>query len=242
MIEFKNVSKAFGSKQVLNGVCFSVRRGEIVFILGRSGMGKSVTLKHLVGLLRPDSGEIWVDGQQINGLSEEEFFHVRRKCGMVFQFPALLDSMNVFENIVFGARAHQVCTPDQEVSWVKEKLQLVGLDESVFERKPSELSFGTQKRVSIARTLAIKPSYLLFDEPTTSLDPVATKAIHELIHHLSRTLHVTSLVISHDMQGALSIADRVLLLNDGKIIDEGTPEQLRQSEVELTRDFLGIES
>lgn len=238
MIEFKNVHKAFGSKQVLNGISFSVQRGEIVFILGRSGMGKSVTLKHLVGLIRPDAGEIWVDGQEISQLNESEFFDVRRKCGMVFQFPALLDSLNVYDNIAFGLRAHQVCSAKEEGARVREKLQVVGLGDDVLEKFPNELSFGMQKRVSIARTVAIQPSYLLFDEPTTSLDPLATRGVHELIQKLSRSLNVTSLVISHDMKGALSIADRILLLNDGKIVDEGTPAQLRRSEHPLTQEFL----
>lgn len=238
MIEFKKVFKAFGSKQVLAGMSFSVERGEVVFLLGRSGAGKSVCLKHLVGLVQPDRGEVWVDGQQVSGLSEKEFFEVRRKCGMVFQFPALLDSLSVYDNIAFGLRAHGLVGPDEERASVVKALASVNLGESQLKKFPPELSFGTQKRVSIARTLAIRPQYLLFDEPTTSLDPVSTAGIHALIAALSRNLNVTALVVSHDMAGALSVADRILLVDQGKVVDQGTPEQMRASAHPLTREFL----
>lgn len=239
MIEFKKVSKRFGQKQVLNELSFNVRRGEILFLLGRSGVGKSVTLRHLVGLVRPDSGEIFVDGKEITHLSENEFLEVRRKCGMVFQFPALLDSLNVYENVAFGVRALKIRPRNEERDWVLEKLRLVHLPASVADLMPAQLSFGMQKKVSLARTLAIHPAYLLFDEPTTSLDPVATRVIHELIHSLSRQLHVTSLVISHDMEGALEYADRILVIDKGQIVAGGTPEQMRQEKHPLVRDFLG---
>ncbi len=239
MIEFKNVSKRFGQKQVLNELSFQVRRGEILFLLGRSGVGKSVTLRHLVGLIRPDSGEIFVDGREITQLSEQEFLDVRRKCGMVFQFPALLDSLNVYENVAFGVRALKIRPPQEEREWVLEKLRLVHLPPSVANLMPAQLSFGMQKKVSLARTLAIHPAYLLFDEPTTSLDPVATRVIHELIHSLSRQLHVTSLVISHDMEGALEYADRILVIDKGQIVAGGTPAEMRDEKHPLVRDFLG---
>jgi phospholipid/cholesterol/gamma-HCH transport system ATP-binding protein len=239
VIEFKNVSKRFGQKQVLNELSFQVRRGEILFLLGRSGVGKSVTLRHLVGLIRPDSGEIFVDGREITQLSEQEFLDVRRKCGMVFQFPALLDSLNVYENVAFGVRALKIRPPQEEREWVLEKLRLVHLPPSVANLMPAQLSFGMQKKVSLARTLAIHPAYLLFDEPTTSLDPVATRVIHELIHSLSRQLHVTSLVISHDMEGALEYADRILVIDKGQIVAGGTPAEMRDEKHPLVRDFLG---
>jgi phospholipid/cholesterol/gamma-HCH transport system ATP-binding protein len=238
VIEFKKVSKRFGEKQVLNELSFHVRRGEILFLLGRSGVGKSVTLRHLVGLVRPDSGEIFVDGKEITQLSEQEFLDVRRKCGMVFQFPALLDSLNVYENVAFGVRALKIRPREEEREWVLEKLRLVHLPPSVAELMPAQLSFGMQKKVSLARTLAIHPAYLLFDEPTTSLDPVATRVIHELIHSLSRQLHVTSLVISHDMEGALEYADRILVIDKGQIVAGGTPSELREEKHPLVRDFL----
>lgn len=239
MIEFKKVSKRFGQKQVLNELSFQVRRGEILFLLGRSGVGKSVTLRHLVGLVRPDSGEIFVDGREITHLNEQEFLDVRRKCGMVFQFPALLDSLNVYENVAFGVRALKIRPPQEERDWVLEKLRLVHLPPSVADLMPAQLSFGMQKKVSLARTLAIHPAYLLFDEPTTSLDPVATRVIHELIHSLSRQLHVTSLVISHDMEGALEYADRILVIDKGQIVAGGTPAEMREEKHPLVRDFLG---
>ncbi len=238
MIEFKKVFKTFGTKKVLQGLSFRVEVGEIVFLLGRSGVGKSVTLKHLVGLIRPDKGEIWVDGQEITRLTEAEYFPIRRKCGMVFQFPALLDSLSVYENIAFGLRAHALIEPKQERAYILDKLKLVNLGESVLEKLPSELSFGMQKRVSIARTVAIQPSYLLFDEPTTSLDPVTTRSVHDLIQDLSRALNVTSLVISHDMAGALSIADRILIVDQGQIVDQGTPDEILKSDFPLTREFM----
>lgn len=238
MIEFKKVSKAFGSKKVLDGLTFTVERSEIVFLLGRSGAGKSVCLKHLVGLLQPDGGEVWVDGQRVDQLAEAEFFEVRRKCGMVFQFPALLDSLSVYENMAFGLRAHRLVTPENERAAIVDNLALVNLGPSVLQRFPGELSFGMQKRVAIARTVALRPHYLLFDEPTTSLDPVTTRGVHDLIADLSRRLKVTSLVVSHDMAGALSVADRILLVDNGKVVDQGTPAEMRRSSHSLTREFL----
>lgn len=239
MIEFRDVHKAFGSKKVLNGLSFSVSRGEVVFLLGRSGVGKSVTLRHLVGLVRPDSGDIFVDGKEITHYSETEFLEVRRKCGMIFQFPALLDGLSVYDNLAFGVRALGICAPEKERDWILEKAALVQLPENTLGRFPTQLSFGLQKKVSIARTLAIHPAYLLFDEPTTSLDPVSTRVVHELIHQLSRKLHVTCLVISHDMAGALDYADRLLVVDGGRVVVEGTAAELRQSEHPLVRQFLG---
>lgn len=238
MIEFKKVHKAFGSKKVLDGMSFEVGKGEIVFLLGRSGAGKSVTLKHLVGLVQPDRGEVWIDGENVTRFSEAEFFPVRRRCGMVFQFPALLDSLDIYENLAFGIRALGVAPEKEERALILETLKQVGLGEAVLRRFPPELSFGMQKRVSIARTVALKPKYLLFDEPTTSLDPVATRSIHDLIHSLSRRLNATSLVVSHDMAGALSVADRILLVDSGQVVDAGTPAQMRSSNYPLTQEFL----
>ncbi len=240
MIELKSVKKRFGTKQVLDGLSFKVSSSEIVFLLGRSGAGKSVVLKHLVGLVRPDSGEVWVEGENITHYSEAQFFAVRKRCGMVFQFPALIDSLTVFENVAFGLRAHAVIDKRNEKDFVLEKLKLVGLDQSILEKRPAELSFGTQKRVSIARTLAIQPSYLLFDEPTTGLDPVSTESIHSLIQSLSRKLKVTCLVVSHDMAGALSFSDRILLLDQGKVAVEGSPKDLKASTYPLARQFLEV--
>lgn len=238
MIEFEDVHKRFGDKQVLSGLTFAVRPGEVCFLLGRSGVGKSVTLKLLVGLMKPDSGHIRVDARSLDGFTEEDLFEIRRRCGMVFQFPALLDSLTVLDNVAMGLRAHRLVPESGVRAEVLRLLHLVRLDESVLDKVPAELSFGLQKRVSIARTLAIRPKHLLFDEPTTSLDPVAAQVVHDLIRHLARELDCTALVISHDMEGALTTADRILVLEDGHVVDQGTPEQICQSANELTQAFL----
>jgi len=224
VIEFKAVSKRFGKKQVLDQVDFRLGDAEIVFVIGKSGMGKSVLLKHIVGLLQPDSGEIWVDDREVSHLGEAQLLEVRRRCGMVFQYPALLDSLSVFENIVFGLRVQRPELTESELQAIaREKLGLVGLNSSLLSRFPLELSSSTQKRVSIARTLAVGPKYLLFDEPTTGLDPVSTNTVNDLIFRLSRQLQVSSLVVSHDMHCALAIADRILLLDGAKIVVQGPP-------------------
>lgn len=215
----------------------SIAEGEIVFILGTSGTGKSVLLKNLVGLLRPDSGEIWVDGQEVSKFSEDQYLEIRKKCGMVFQHPALFDSLTVFENVAFGLRRHYKLTEEQIRSKVDRALKLVNLV-GIEAKLPAQISYGMQKRVSLARTVALEPKILLFDEPTTGLDPVTTNAVNQLIFNLSRTLKTTSLVVSHDMHCALSIADKIIVLDKGQIVDQGTPEQLKKSEKQLVRDFL----
>jgi phospholipid/cholesterol/gamma-HCH transport system ATP-binding protein len=239
VIEFRKVTKRFGSKLVLDQVDLRLDEAEIVFVIGKSGMGKSVLLKHIVGLLRPDEGEIFVENQEISRLPEADFFPIRRRCGMVFQFPALLDSLSVFENVAFGLRSQQSDLPESELkNIVNEKLSLVGLSPAVLDRFPLELSFGTQKRVSIARTLAVDPKYLLFDEPTTGLDPVSTTTVNDLIFRLSRNLRASSLVVSHDMHCALKIADRICLLDGGRVVVQGPPEELIYSQHPLAKDFL----
>lgn len=238
MIEFKNLVKKFGERTVLNGISFQVSRGEILFILGTSGTGKSVLLKNLVGLLRPTSGEIWIDGQEVSGLSEEEYLPVRRKCGMVFQHPALFDSMTIYENVAFGLRKHYPELTEQEIGHkVKTCLELVQL-RGVEQMLPQDISYGMQKRVSLARTVAVGPQVLLFDEPTTGLDPVTTNAVNQLILDLSRKLQTTSIVVSHDMNCALDIADKIIVLDKGQIVEKGTPKELAQSQQALVRDFL----
>lgn len=237
MIEFKNVSKKFNDRTVLDGISFRVQPGEILFILGTSGTGKSVLLKNIVGLLKPTAGQIFVDGQDITPLSEIEFQGIRRKCGMVFQHPALFDSLSVFENIAFGLRRHLDLTEEELDQQVKKVLKLVHLPQ-IESQLPGSLSYGMQKRASLARTIALHPQILLFDEPTTGLDPVTTHAINELIRSLSRTLNTTSLVVSHDMGCALAIADKIIVLDKGKIISEGTPTELKRSTHPLVQDFL----
>lgn len=239
MIVFKDVVKSFGPREVLKGISFEVPEGEILFILGTSGTGKSVLLKNLVGLLRPTSGEIWIDGEEVSNLSEEDYFPVRKKCGMVFQHPALFDSLTVFDNVAFGLRKHMRDWSDTQIrTRVTECLHLVHLKPDVAEKYPAEISYGMQKRVSLARTVALSPQILLFDEPTTGLDPVTTRAVNHLILELSRELKTTSIVVSHDMSCALEIADRILVLDQGHIIEEGPVEQVKKSQVPLVRDFL----
>ncbi len=239
MIEFKSVSKAFGSKVVLNDVSFQVGQTEIVFVIGKSGMGKSVMLKNIVGLMHPDSGEIWVEGQEVSRLGEDQYFGVRKRCGMIFQSPALLDSLTIYENLAFGLRAHRLGSKISELDPAIHKvLAMVHLDPKILSQFPAELSFGMQKRASLARTLILEPNYLLYDEPTTGLDPVATHFINHLIETLSRTLGVTSLVVSHDMECALDIADRILMLDQGKIIASGSPAELLESQVPLVQEFM----
>ncbi len=237
-IEIRNLQKSFGAKKVLRGIDIEVGKGEILFVIGRSGTGKSVMLKNIVGLLQPDGGEIFLDGKKISNLSELEYFPIRRRCGMVFQQPALFDSMTIFNNIAFGLRKHFPNLTEKEISdRVRKNLELVNL-KGVENKFPNTISYGMQKRVSLARTIALEPDYLLFDEPTTGLDPVTTTAINQLIAALSHKLHVTSVVVSHDMKCALEIADRIILLHEGNIADQGTPEQMRKSKHPLVQDFL----
>lgn len=238
MIQFLNLTKNFGMNPVLKGISFSVKEGEILFILGTSGTGKSVLLKSIVGLLEPTSGEIWIDGQNVVNLSEEDLLPVRRKCGMVFQHPALFDSLPVYENIAFGLRKHFDWSEDKIDARVKECLQLVQLKSDILQKRPPQLSYGMQKRVSLARTVAIDPKILLFDEPTTGLDPITTNAVNQLIYNLSRQLKTTSVVVSHDMACALAIADHIIVLDQGLIVEEGTPEQIKNSYLPLVKDFL----
>jgi phospholipid/cholesterol/gamma-HCH transport system ATP-binding protein len=243
MIRFDSVSKSFGEKNVLRDVSFEVSPGEILFILGKSGMGKSVTLKHIIGLLRPDKGDVLVDGESVTRLDAQELAKVRRKCGMVFQHPALLDSLTVFDNVSFGLRTPQFrAVRDLKESEIREivleKLELVHLGPEILERRPPEISYGMQKRVSLARTLAPGPQYLLFDEPTTGLDPITTNAVNDLVFELSRKLKVTSVVVSHDMACALKIADRVLVLDQARILALATVPEIKKSKEPLIRDFL----
>nr|BFD61223.1 ABC transporter ATP-binding protein [Bdellovibrio sp. CKG001]BFD64687.1 ABC transporter ATP-binding protein [Bdellovibrio sp. HM001] len=237
MIEFKNLVKRFGTRTVLNGLNLQIREGEIIFILGTSGTGKSVLLKNLVGLLTPDEGEIWIDNEEVSKFSEEQYLPIRKKCGMVFQHPALFDSLSVYENVAFGLRRHYQLSEEVIREKVTKALRLVNL-QGVEKKRPAQISYGMQKRVSLARTVALEPRILLFDEPTTGLDPVTTTAVNQLILDLSRELKTTSLVVSHDMNCALAIADRIVVLDKGSIVALGTPEELKKSEHPLVKDFL----
>lgn len=238
MIEFKDLRKSFGEREVLKGLNLKIKEGEIIFILGTSGTGKSVLLKNIVGLIRPTSGEIWLNGQEVSQLSEEEYFPFRRMCGMVFQHPALFDSLSVFENVAYGIRKHEPQLPEEQLQErVLRCLDLVHLSD-IEQKKPQEISYGMQKRVSLARTVAVNPRILLFDEPTTGLDPVTTQAINHLILELSRNLKTTSLVVSHDMHCALDIADRIVMLDQGQIVALGTPAEMKKNQHPLVVEFL----
>jgi phospholipid/cholesterol/gamma-HCH transport system ATP-binding protein len=237
MIEYKNLVKKFGERTVLKGLSLKISKGEILFILGTSGTGKSVLLKNTVGLLRPDEGEIWIDGEETARFTEDQYQNVRKKCGMVFQHPALFDSLTVFENVAFGLRRHFDYSEDVIREKVQKALQLVNLS-GIENKKPAHISYGMQKRVSLARTVALEPQILLFDEPTTGLDPVTTNAINHLIQDLSRKLKTTSMVVSHDMQCALGIADRIVVLDKGEIVAVGTPAEMKKSDHPLVKDFL----
>jgi len=244
-IRFENVTKSFGPKTVLRNVSFNVSVGEILFVLGKSGMGKSVTLKHIVGVMKPDQGHVFVDNADVTKMKDDDLADVRRKCGMVFQHPALLDSLTVYENVAFGLRTPQYTrslpkplTEDEIRKIVVEKLALVNLGVDVLDRLPPEISYGMQKRVSLARTLAPGPKFLLFDEPTTGLDPITTNAVNDLIFDLSRKLKVTSVVVSHDMACALKIADRILILDQAGILAIATVPEIKKSPEPLIREFL----
>ncbi|HAG91215.1 MAG TPA: ABC transporter ATP-binding protein [Bdellovibrionales bacterium] len=239
MLEFKSVHKSFGERTILKDLSFEAKKGEILFILGTSGTGKSVLLKLIVGLLNVTSGEIWIDGEKTSDYSETEMFAVRKKCGMVFQHPALFDSLNVFQNVSYGIRPHLSGLSESEIyDRVLEGLEVVGLGKDIFEENSSRLSYGVQKRVSLARTLALRPEILLFDEPTTGLDPVTTQSVNKLILDSSRKFHCTALVVSHDMDSALSVADRILVLNKGEIVELATPTEIKKSQVPLVKEFL----
>ncbi|MEO5667720.1 MAG: ATP-binding cassette domain-containing protein [Bdellovibrionota bacterium] len=238
MIHFDDVYKRFGLKRVLNGLTFSVAKGEIFFILGRSGTGKSVSLKHMVGLLSPDQGKIWIDDEEISSYSEEDFVHIRKKCGLVFQLPALVDSRSLYENLVMGIRHLSTDEKKKRISTTLHAVGLQSLEPVLFERFPPSLSYGEQKRLALARTLLPDPEILLYDEPTTGLDPVTAKHIHELIRSISKDFGKTSIVVSHDMRNALATADRLAVLDAGRVVDQGTPEEIRNSRVVMTMAFL----
>jgi phospholipid/cholesterol/gamma-HCH transport system ATP-binding protein len=238
IIEFRRVLKAYSSRRVLDEVDLSVRRGEVLVILGGSGTGKSVSLRHMNGLEQPDAGEVWVDGVEVSRLPEEELVPVRKKVGMLFQGGALFDSMTVFENIAFALREHTTLSDERISARVGEVLGFVNLGREVERLLPSSLSGGMKKRVSLARTVALKPEVLLYDEPTTGLDPVTSMTINRLIVDLNERLATTSVVVTHDIVSALFVADRIAFLQNGRFAFIGTPEEARASEVPDLRAFL----
>ena len=239
MIELRNVHKAFGKQVVLNGVDFEVREGETVALLGPSGTGKSVLLKHIIGLIRPDVGEIYVDGKDVCRLKRKELSQLRSEIGYVFQNGALFDSMNVFENVRLGITDEDKYA-DLEYcrQRVSECIRLVNLPAETIEKFPAQLSGGMRKRVGIARAIAGKPKYLLYDEPTSGLDPVNADIIDGLVQRLDNELGVTSVMVTHDVRGAFRVADRLALLSEGKIVMQGTPQEFLESKNPKVREFL----
>ena len=237
MIEVHDLHKAFGDKPVLRGVSFSIADGETVAIIGESGCGKSVLIKHVIGLLYADKGAVSVDGHDIATTSEKTIYSLRRNIGFLFQNSALFDSMNVRENIVLGLWENGLRDEDKLRAIAKEKLALVGLA-GIEERKPSELSGGMRKRVGLARALASDPLYMFYDEPTTGLDPVTSDQIDALIADLTRTLSVTSLIITHDLFTVKHIAKRVIFLYQGQVYFDGLPSNLLDSEEAVISKFV----
>jgi phospholipid/cholesterol/gamma-HCH transport system ATP-binding protein len=236
-IELTDIHKAFGSKRVLQGLSLEVEDGETLSLVGFSGSGKSVTLKHIVGLLTPDSGRVCVDGLEVPDLSRKDLYELRRKVGYVFQFAALFDSMTVGENLAMGLQKQGGMSGSQIAERVSESLSLVEL-EGFEERLPAELSGGQRKRAGLARAIAFRPKYLLYDEPTSGLDPVTTTVINELILKMKRELGVTSLVITHDMGSAFRVSDRIAMLFDGRVLETGLPDEIRQTQTAIVRGFI----
>ncbi|MHA7835965.1 MAG: ABC transporter ATP-binding protein [bacterium] len=237
LITLKGVEKRFGTNHVLRGVDLEIRRGEIFTLLGGSGTGKSVILKQMVGLLRPDSGRIVIEGRDVTGLRERDWVELRKRIAYVFQGAALFDSLNVLENVAYGLREHLSLSRQALEARVAECLEAVGL-EGIESRMPAELSGGMRKRVGVARAIALEPEAILYDEPTTGLDPANSKRIAQLIATLRRRLDVTSVVVTHDLELCFSISDRVGLLGSGRLIAVGTGDEIRASPLPEVREFL----
>jgi phospholipid/cholesterol/gamma-HCH transport system ATP-binding protein len=237
-ISLRGIEKNFGGKPVLRGIDLEVMAGETVVVLGGSGEGKSVLLRHINGLERPDAGEVYADGKRLNGLTEDELFPIRRDIAMVFQLGALFDSLTVFGNISYPIREHGERDETRIGNRVREMLEMVELKEEVAQQFPSELSGGMQKRVALARALALEPKAVLYDEPTTGLDPLVTHKINLLIRGLQTRLGFTSVVVTHDLKSAFVVGDRFALLDQGRIRFTGTAEEVRSTRDELMREFI----
>jgi phospholipid/cholesterol/gamma-HCH transport system ATP-binding protein len=237
MIKLLNLHKSFRTQKVLDGLDLEIETGKTTVIIGRSGGGKSVLLKHIIGLLRPDSGEVLIDGKDITRLGDRDLNEIRKKFGMLFQEAALFDSMTVGENVAFPLREHTRMKEEEIRRTVADRLHAVGLT-GVEEKMPSELSGGMRKRVGLARAIAMQPQIVLFDEPTTGLDPVMTEAINRLIIETQKNFNLTCVVISHDIQSIFTVGHRIAMLYEGKIIAYGTPEELKASRNPVIVQFL----
>jgi len=237
MIELRDIHKAFDENRVLRGVSIRVEKGESLVVIGGSGSGKSVLLKHIIGLLKPDSGSVIVKTADLSQLTEDELNEIRKKFGMLFQSAALFDSMKVWENVGFGLRQHTNMREEDIKEVASNKLKMVGLV-GIEDEMPSELSGGMRKRVGLARAIAMEPEILLYDEPTTGLDPIMADAINDLIIKMREKLQVTSVAITHDIKSAYKIADTIAMLYNGVIVAKGSPAEIQNSSDPVVRQFI----
>ena len=237
MIEIRGLHKSFGENHVLQGLDLEIQTGEALVVIGRSGCGKSVLLKIIMGILEPDAGTVVIDGVDLFSLSPRELDQFRLKLGMLFQGAALFDSLTVRENVGFSLYEHTQLPPEVIREKAREKLRLVGL-EGIEELKPSALSGGMKKRVGLARAIANDPKIILYDEPTTGLDPIMADGINELVCQMQKKLRVTSVTVTHDLKSAYKIADRIAMLYEGKIIGAGTPDEIKNTEDPILRQFI----
>jgi len=237
MINIESVTKSFNNHKVLDNISLNIATGSTCVIIGRSGCGKSVLLKHIVGILKPDKGKVFVDNQQVDNLNEEDLNALRLRIGMVFQGGALFDSMTVGENVGFGLIEHNHINRKELLERIEEALCLVDLC-GIANLLPSELSGGMKKRVALARAICIKPQIILYDEPTTGVDPITADSINELIKNLHDKLKVTSIVVTHDMKSAYKVADRIAMMYQGKIIAEGNPQEIENTDHPVVHQFI----
>lgn len=237
LIELRNVHKSFGRLLVLDGITLNIERGKCLVIIGASGTGKSVLIKHIVGLLTPDEGEVWFDGRRIDQFSERQMMGVRNRIGFLFQMSALFDSLNVADNVAFPLVEHTAKSPAEIRTLAEQKLVMVGLP-GIGSKMPAELSGGQRKRVALARAIALSPEVILYDEPTTGLDPIRSDVINELILKLQRELRATSVVVTHDMHSAFKVGDRIVMLHEGKIVFDGPPTEILESSNVVVRRFV----
>lgn len=241
IISLRNLHKRFGKLVVLDGVSLDIEAGKTIVILGPSGTGKSVLLKHIVGLMRPDKGEVWFEGVRIDNMPERKLDPIRQNFGFLFQMGALFDSLNNLDNVAFPLVEHTAIDKAEIKRIAQEKLDMVGLPDAGA-KMPIELSGGMRKRVALARAIAMNPKVILYDEPTTGLDPIRSDVINELILKLQRELHITSIVVTHDMNSAFKVADRMVLLFDGKLRFDGTPDEMKNTHDQVVRRFISGEA
>ncbi len=234
---FDEVYKTFDNKEILRGLTLLIRKGEALVILGGSGTGKTVILKHIVGLLSPDSGRVFVNGKDISEYQENQLLSVRRQVGFLFQGGALFDSMSVFDNVAYPLREHTHLSPEGIEKKVLEKLKLVGLEGTDW-MMPDKLSGGMRKRVALARAIVLEPKALLYDEPTTGLDPITTRWVSTLMRNIHEQLKITSIIVTHNIQSAMSVADRIAFLYRGRIKFVGTPQEIRECGDHIVQEFL----